>query len=235
MRSVLSLYTALTFLFTFKNKAMATFKKSRVFMLPTKEKAQLHLHQTNLLFVSQIPQNPSHNEYASQHLYITSNDEIKEGDWYINSQNEPYLNRAGSSSFYDLYDYCEKIIATTDSSLEVISKGINPVYEKLPQPSQAFIQKFVEEYNGGRKITEVMVEYEPDLPITCTSEGVRLYPNLKVNPKDNTVTIKKVKESWNREELENKLWEIRTFYHQYENIPFNHIRPLFKEWIKENI
>ena len=46
-------------------------------------------------------------------------------------------------------ELAKKIIATTtDSSLV------------LPQPSKQFIQKYVEEYNKGREIKEVLVEYE---------------------------------------------------------------------------
>lgn len=64
------------------------------------------------------------------HIYILSDDEIKEGDWI-------YWNNKVVKAIDTVYtDSTKKIIATTDSSLEVVSKGINPVYEKLPRPSE---------------------------------------------------------------------------------------------------
>ena len=98
----------------------------------------------------------------------------------------------------------EKIIATTDISLV---KEYN-----LPQPSQQFIQKYIEEYNKGNIITDVLVEYED---IIYNPEKDREYQSndriniedcdkqtrLKINPKDNTITIKIVKDNWNREEV----------------------------------
>ena len=84
----------------------------------------------------------------------------------------------------------------------------------LPQPSQQFIQKFVEEYNKGNIITDVLVEYElisneeyfgntvnPDDDVPYFDE------NLKINPKYNTISIKKVKDSYTKEEVDRMLDE----------------------------
>ena len=78
----------------------------------------------------------------------------------------------------------------------------------LPQPSQQFIEKYIEEYNKGNIITDVLIEYElisneeyfgntvnPDNDVPYFDE------KLKINPKDNTITIKKVKDSYTREEI----------------------------------
>ena len=79
----------------------------------------------------------------------------------------------------------EKIIATTDISLV---KEYN-----LPQPSQQFIQKYIEEYNKGNIITDVLVEYESDFnSCFCTKDicnGNNCPKKLKVNPKDNSLNI----------------------------------------------
>ena len=97
-----------------------------------------------------------------------------------------------------------EVLATTDTSLN------------LPQPSQQFIEKFVEEYNCNNIITDVLVEYNynPDLDnnwdLTKTNDIFKFntkkefndYVNsVKTNPKDNTITIKKVKDSYSREEV----------------------------------
>jgi hypothetical protein len=76
--------------------------------------------------------------------------------------------------------------------------------EFLPQPSQSFIEKFVEEYNYRGVITEVMVEYE--------SIGAYANPKynsdyqLKINS-DNTINIINSKERWSREEVVELLYK----------------------------
>jgi len=130
---------------------------------------------------------------------------------------------------------CKKIIATTDSSLGKYVDGNNPLIGefigiRLPQPSQSFLEVFVKWYNDsptGSMITEVLVEYEVDKydkrnqyedvpsgkywedePIPKSPDN--LYTNAKylipkVNSKDNTITIRQIKNSWNREEMRLKM------------------------------
>lgn len=162
--------------------------------------------------------------FKSQHLYILSDEEIKAGYLAMNMYNNTNtifkitkvladgyegqkLNEP--NIFYGLSKTLKKIIATTDSSLKVF---IDKAYmnfgetECLPQPSQSFIEKYVEKYNKGEQITEVMVEYENEQFDTSIfggkSEKLDLpILKLKVNPKDNTITIKPVKENWDRSEV----------------------------------
>lgn len=161
-----------------------------------------------------------------QHLYILSNEKPSIGDWSINL-NSPHphkeLCRIDNKKELDNYinnpkNKCRKIIATTDKSL-IMKKDIVGGFKTglaLPQPSQFFIKVFVESHYGSEPITQVMVEYEVD-GTTCgyedthglgTCDGAcqgfcdwRHLLKLKVNPKDNTISIRKVKNSWNREEV----------------------------------
>lgn len=103
-----------------------------------------------------------------QNLYITSDDEIKKGDWYIIEFNGLKLTQCTSDeeliSLKGRTD-CRKIIATTDTSLNSgLQKGklyqveaINTKYEPvfIPQPSDSFIQAYIEAYNKGEKIEKV--------------------------------------------------------------------------------
>ena len=111
----------------------------------------------------------------------------------------------------------EKIIATTDISLV---KEYN-----LPEPSQSFIQKYIEEYNRGNIITDVLVEYG----IIYEGRSYDLYnpDKLKVNLKNNTITIKKVKDSWNREEILNDIEQAII-----QGLDIGQYRD---KWIKENL
>ena len=101
-----------------------------------------------------------------------------------------------------------EVLATTDETLYLtFNNGKTDLKFVLPKPSNSFISKYIEEYNKGNIITDVLVEYElvsneeyflntinPDDDVPYFDE------NLKINPKDNTITIKKVKDTYTREE-----------------------------------
>ena len=189
---------------------------------------------------------------TSHHLYIISDEEIKEGDWYLvklyklgENDNEgtwtveqcksiteqTWINKTSVDKTRHI-DNCKKIIATTDKSL-IISKSINGVMgntgtitDYFPQPSQAFIQKYIEEYNKGNVITDVMVEYNKfEEPTTDGNSEKYIEYELKVSS-DNTITIRRIKDSWNREEvieLAHKLLFRNTLEKQ------------LNEWIEKNL
>ena len=157
------------------------------------------------------------------HLYVLSDDEIKEGDWCYDLKNNCILQAKSSYEGMRI----KKIIATTDTTLG------------LPQPSRQFIEKYIEEYNRGNIITDVLIEYElisneeyfgntvnPDNDVPYFDE------KLKINPKDNTITIKKVKDSWNRGEviilLKKVLAESKEQYSLLDRVGIN-------KWIEENL
>ena len=147
-----------------------------------------------------------------QHLYVTSDEEIKAGDWCVDF--EEY------SEFYENWDDVfihqsvgedywnnKKIIATTDTSLICEQERFLKGYKsELPKPSQQFIEKYIEEYNKGNVITEVLVEVEETYidPIgnksDCKLDDTEINYHLKLDSQ-NIITIRKQKDSWSREEL----------------------------------
>ena len=150
---------------------------------------------------------PNVDIFKHQHLYIILDDKIKEGDYFLADNRLNTTSNKGLPNWVLckctkvknswVYcneipdeghngDWCKKIIATTDESLN------------LPQPSKQFIQKFVEEYNKGNIIEDVLVEYGKEYVDEKDAYG---YNKLKINPKNNTITIKKAKDSWTREEV----------------------------------
>jgi len=169
-------------------------KKSKVVMLPTENESEIALAK-NKLFYELIPTGMG--EYKLQHFYILSEDKIEEGDaiLYNIHSNELYqgYNKFDERTIVTNYNkavhqnirYCHKIISSTDISLN------------LPFPSEDFILKFISKYNKNTPITEVIVEYE--------DYSVGVYENRQVNPKlkvkDNSITIKKVKDSFNLKEV----------------------------------
>lgn len=134
----------------------------------------------------------SNNYWQAQHLYILSDEEIKEKFEGYCIDDEGFI-RNGMSDLHTL-SLSKKIIASTDQSLG------------LPRPSDSFIKKYCE--LGG--IDEVLVEYEDK-----GKWGHKQYEDgtidanvyysdykLKVTP-DNTIKIKPVKDTLTKEDIEN--------------------------------
>ena len=225
------------------------FKKAKVVMLShnnidtlltlykTESGKPLHL-STNLDILS---------HHTNQHLYIISDDEIKEDDWYIDDCNQIRCSVTSDKEYWSVRKDYKKIIATTDTLLYNLPEKPNfnsymsfSLGNPLPQPSQQFIQKFIEEYNKGNVITDVLVEYED---IIYNPEKDREYQSndriniedcdkqsrLKINPKDNTITIKKVKDSWNREEV------IKLLRDAHLDIVDGNYSKGLNKWIEENL
>ena len=209
-----------------------SFKKCKVIMLPTNNKAENE--NNNTIYLNHYSEelilgwrNARSSNQTIQHLYITSDEEIKDNfkgfamvtvrdnirihylvEVIVTEQNQCYCKEDRKFSFE--YYSVKPIIATTDKSITI--PGYNSFDEDdivncyLPQPSKQFIEKYIEEYNKGNVINDVLVEYKNifDTRINIVDDGSIIPDNhfkLKVNHKDNTITIKKVKDSWNREEV----------------------------------
>lgn len=99
-------------------------------------------------------------EAEYQHLYFTSDEQIKESDWYIDDTNTIRKSITSDINYWQQRKDYRKIIATTDTSLG------------LPEPSKEFIQSYIEAYNKQSPITEVMIEYES---LSCKGELVYSY------------------------------------------------------------
>ena len=140
-----------------------------------KNKAKVHRLPTED-YTSVVVSNKGELEYTygeqingyQKHLYITTDEEIKEGDWFINTGSGGHptpkvyqANFENSKAFKEFGPYPEirKIIATTDPKLnEVNNKDkvdeswFRPLIPKIPQ-------SFIEEYCKAGGIDEVLVEY----------------------------------------------------------------------------
>ena len=184
-------------------------KKCKIVILPTNQQTKYlmvysDVEKTKGKLILNGLKNDEYKEY--QHLYIISYIEKPDnGDYYI-IDDVPELLKNNGLVFID--DSCRKVIATTNKTLSQTSRT------EIPQPSEQFIQKYIEEYNRGNIITDVLVEYElisneeyflntinPDENVPYFDE------NLKINPKYNTISIKKVKDSYTKEEVDRMLDE----------------------------
>jgi hypothetical protein len=231
------------------------FKRCKVVILPTNDKAEGYLvleTSYNKLFKYQ-PRYIFTEDYlksipaTKNHLYITLTEEIKEGDWFIANQlphklinivndNYPYevINSiTGHRKYHSKHWGNNTIISSTNSNLN------------LPQPSQSFIEKYISEYNKGNIITDVMVEYTIDYKNECDcykadiTDGCSnplhclIIELLKVNSKDNTITIKKVKDSWNRDEVKQLFTSFLTDHPLHRGIQI--LNTDIDNWINNNL
>ena len=221
-------------------------KKCQVIMLPTEDKHAL-LHDDTSFGTGLGLGSAYSNTVTSQHLYIISDDKIEEGDWFIGEENQ--LVHASREIYEDVFSIIKdanysniwrskgKIIATTDKSLKVkdFPELDNSATRSLPQPSQAFIEKYCK--LGG--IDEVDIEYEY-VKIALGGTDLTMQWQLKVNC-HNEIDIYSIKDSWSREEVE-KLCRNAMFTGELLGKSPEKQTPLGKgfdeisdNWVKENL
>ena len=239
------------------------YKKVNVVMLPTNEKASSTILLGVLPSVATLTKDVLDDTHdwmkfgKPQHLYITSNEEIKEvfkgyaiavlkEDNRIKELIEVITVQEDGCNRYTSIEYQQfsfkyhsiyPIIATTDTSLK-INKFNSGVFKELkyslPQLSQQFIEDYIKEYNKGNVITEVEVEYNND----WNAQLKEAYPDYKdlYKPKlvinsDNTINIKPIKDSWSRE-------EVIELFHKYKidhDGDGSYYKDILNKWLEENL
>jgi hypothetical protein len=122
-------------------------KMKNIHMLPTEKLSRLVIDTIeNKLYYQPILHNKTVN-VLTQHIYITSDEEIKEGDWRLDIRNgNIYKSNKADSELYD-NSFRKKIILTTDQDL--IKDGV-----------QAIDDKFLEWFVKNPICEEVKVEKE---------------------------------------------------------------------------
>lgn len=166
------------------------YQECDIVMLESLNESDLFLKVNELEFNKRRPLHGIKNlGWKYHHLYILSNDEIKDGDWYY--QYNPFSSVIGKcddkspfvakSSRYIWENKGKKIIATTDSSVKYPERF--PSFVTLPQIPQSFIEHFIGEYNQGNVINKVSVECY----FTHETDGDK-FLNFKLN-QNNEISI----------------------------------------------
>jgi hypothetical protein len=173
-------------------------RECKVVMLSTNETSKIFLSDDKTSISTMYIGVKSSN---AQHLYLISDDEIKDKDNFYNPHSG-HLHIAGNHTDYKgiKESNCKKVIATTDNSLEYCPFIGGQQLMTFPQPSQQFIEKFIEEYNKGIVITEVMVEYVKREIFGNNGSVFPIVYDPKIN-KDNNIIISDVKDTWNKDEV----------------------------------
>lgn len=215
--------------------------KKQVVMLPTSEASEGYRIYKSIKYPNmvQLGNNPNNPSWEPQHLYILSKEEIKEGDWFLNGMSN--ISLATKETFIPIPSIkgWNKIIATTNFKLQVVSVGeeFGRIRHNLPQIPQSFIKAYIEAHNEGNLITEVNVEYEKKSIVVRGSDNSRnsleweIHTLLKLNP-DNTINISLIEEEKKYTLTDMSIaFENGMRYQEDKNESFNDT-PNFDTWIK---
>ena len=113
-----------------------------IHILPTDKPSRLRIGDNgNVVFgMIQTSIQSKNDNFTNQHIYITSDEEIKEGDWYLTKHNELYKSKViGTDN--NGFHFCKKIILTTDPDLI----GVQPIDDEflewfVKNPSCEFVK-----------------------------------------------------------------------------------------------
>lgn len=200
------------------------------------------------------------------HIYFTSDEKIKEGDHFLTNRNghwelqkcqkvcedgmimsfeEEIAMFQEDTYFVFRPENCKKIIATNDENLVVNNK--TAFAKLLPQPSQQFIEKYIEEYNKGNIINEILVEVEEDKGYCTKSKNDKCKYGLLVDcgccefgryklklDSQNQITIRKQKNSWNKSDISRLVRKLKSLPKERQ-LEITDSVESFDEWIEENL
>lgn len=141
-------------------------------------------------------------------LYLTSTERIKNGDWYLNVDNELFQCGVSASEAVCENNGYRRIVATTNTEIfirydyrfaDVLvgNKSLNRIF---PDFSEDFMRKFVQEYNKGFIMKKVLVEYNSK---RVYSDDLDMFGSndIYLHVIKNKVSIKPMKDFFTREQI----------------------------------
>jgi len=200
-------------------------KLVKVHILPTEDRTQILYntykftvaHGNPLVFDNNVMEGIEERGYISKHLYFTSDEEIKKGDW-IEEQDTVYQV---SKDCNNVWPTSRKIVATTDKALHNfhIHTGSGKYWEDEPTIMKSDLskpmvydipQQFIEDYCEKGGIDEVYLETEQDL------STVRKLPNglqtwdykIRVTSINCVITRPTKPKLYTRKEVERFIWKM---------------------------
>lgn len=145
-------------------------KEHQIIMLPSESgviMSEVGAYDTDMVLITELPEHLRTSDRPHNHLYILSDEEIKEGDWFINlgSGGHPgvaiYKTNSENSKAINEFKFPEikKIIATTDLTLNKLNNE-NKVDESWFRPIIPLIPQHIIEAYVKKPFDKVRVEYE---------------------------------------------------------------------------
>jgi hypothetical protein len=160
-----------------------------LYILPTDKPSRLYKTGNFLLLDSKaMPNNTL--ETMNQHIYITSDEEIKEGDWYLTFTNNEVMGQPRKCEDTNWnFSHCKKIILTTDP--ELIKDGVQAIGDEflewfVKNPSCDFVEVIKEpliikgeadyfNYDNGTKLNTNVGKYKIIIPKEEPKQSVQEY------------------------------------------------------------
>lgn len=229
---------------------MRTTIKAKVHLLQSEKGSKIFLCNNDYLqFDEQSGTNYVRSCIDFKHLYFTTDEEIKEGDWFIFGD---ILRQAKTidSVLFDTkgYEYkptsCKKIAATTNPELWVMGRGMfggpQDTRKDTPKIDIPFIEAYIKAYNEGKPITEVLLEKA----VSYTENEfhkieVEYKHQLKLKP-NGSVIVHPVKEKmYTREEFKKAIWNFGCElwieeYGENPNEEKTNMTEIFNNWFNKN-
>lgn len=150
-------------------------------MLPTQDKSAIHkvICNDDLYYIGSAL---NHLGSINQHLYLTSNREIEEGNW-MHDKRDNYVGKASGHRMHPDYEkaHYRRIEATTDKSLG------------LPLIPESFIKEWVEKQG---KIEYIYIALKDDNSGEVRKEGRGGEREVTVLPTKDSFTLDDMREAW---------------------------------------
>jgi hypothetical protein len=133
-----------------------------IHILPTDKPSRLFKDDFDKYFIS-INIDQEQNHFKPQNIYITSDEEIKEGDWVFNFEYN-YIVRYDSKKHDDKFWY-KKIILTTDKSLDCVQPIDDEFLEWfVKNPSCEYVEIKMQNYYASGALQPNLWEYKIIIP-----------------------------------------------------------------------
>lgn len=188
-------------------------QKFPIVMLPTEKASRIIKDYNNKLILNSNNVQNLRDNYTFQHLYILSNDPIKEGDLVYNilsglgkvteiDKASDFLGVKYLSEQHEVeedFDNVKKIISSTDKSLG------------LPLIPESYLPIYIKAYNEGKQIAEVELEINESTKYNLDELKEREYMGLKriynkplliTNPDDSVIIHTKEDRMYSRDEMD---------------------------------
>jgi len=192
-------------------------KKCNVVMLSTNKKTKLFIRvdKPNLLLYNvSVGQSKTSMTHQGYYLYITSDDEIKENDYYVTDAG--IFKCSGNETERELSKF-KKVIATTDPII-INQKPSGEMYPDWFYDCAQIPESFIQEYVKN-PVDEVMVEYWDNKPEWNTTNVEHIFTPVE-------------EKMYSREEV---ITLIDDLLMTYPEMLGTHIWSIKGKWIKENL
>lgn len=151
-------------------------KELNIVMLASDKESHLYINHHGNLFMSSKPYPAELGDNMNQHLYVTVNGDMQDGDWFIhttldgvsrlfkfhalNTRNGIVITDEGGACNIK---YCQKVIATTDET--IIPMGDDGIIaitfgQDIYKLQDEYLWDYSKEYNSGNQVFRVEVNYQ---------------------------------------------------------------------------